>query len=159
MPSLREDSLLFRFNLQQVLNFRRQNEERKELELAQARRVLQQEEDRLAFFRDRRDRYQQELVDRQREGVSPAEVAIYTAYMGFIKEKIEWQMEAVETARKQGEKKKEELLAARKDRKVLDRLRTKRYQAFLADSKRAEMKHLDEVAIGRFQTRTRDSKG
>lgn len=150
---------MFRFDLQQVLDFRRHNEERKELELAQVRRVLQQEEDRLAFFSDRRDRYQRELIDRQKKGVSPAEVAIYTSYMRFVKEKIEWQMEAVETAKKQVEKKKEEVLAARRDRKTLDRLRSRRYQAFLADSKREEMKNLDEVGLGRFQMRIRDRRG
>lgn len=155
VPCSERDSVLFRFNLQQILNFRRQNEESKEFELAQANRVLQQEEDRLAFFTDRRDLYQQELLDRQKEGVSPAELALYTAYMAFLKEKIEWQMEAVATARKQVEEKKEELLAARKDRKILDRLRSKKYEAYLADSRKDEMKHLDEVALERFQVSSR----
>jgi flagellar FliJ protein len=108
---------------------------------------------------DRRDRYQRELLERQKAGVSPAEVGIYTRYVRFIKEKIDWQIESVETARKQVEAKKEELLAARKDRKTLDRLRSRRYQAFLADSRRKEMKHLDQVALGRFQGRTRERRG
>lgn len=150
---------MFRFNLQQVLNFRRQNEERKEFELAQARRVMEQEEERLAFFRDRREHCQMELLGRQKEGVSPAEVAIYNAYMHFVKEKIEWQMEAVKTARKQMETKKEEVLAARKDRKVLDRLQSRKYEAFLKNSRREEMKDLDEVALGRFEARARDRRG
>jgi len=141
------------------LNFRRQNEEKKQFELAQAQRVLQQEEDRLAFFVKRHDCCQRELLDRQKDGVSPAEVDIYTTYLGFIKEKIKWQREAVETAVKHVEEKKEELLTARKDRKTLDQLRTKRYQAFLTDSKRKEMKQLDEVALGRFQETKRERRG
>ena len=79
--------------------------------------------------------------------------------MHFIKGKIEWQVEAVKTAGKQVETRKEEVLAARKDRKTLDRLRSRKYQAFLVDSRREEMKHLDEVALGRFQAQTRDRKG
>lgn len=149
---------MFRFNLQQVLNFRRQNEEKKQFELAQAQRALQQEEDRLAFFVERHDRCQRELLDRQKDGVSPAEVDIYATYLAFIKEKIKWQREAVETAMKQVEEKKEELLTARKDRKTLDQLRTKRYQVFLTDSKRKEIKQLDEVALGRFQERRRERR-
>ena len=156
--SSRKDSLLFRFNLEQVLNFRRQVEESKEFGLAQARRVMQQEEDRLSFFEDRRDHYQRELVERQKEGVSPREVVIYNAYTAFLKEKIELQIEAVESARKQVEERKEELLAARKDRKILDRLRSRKYEVFLAEMRREEMKHLDEVAVTRFQARTRERR-
>jgi flagellar FliJ protein len=154
----RKDDLLFRFNLQQVLNFRRQNEQTKEFELAQARRFLEQEEDRLAFFMDRRGQYQREWLDRQKKGIGSAEMGIYEAYMQFIKEKITWQIEAVETAKKHVEAKKEEVLAARKDRKILDRLRSRRYKAFLAHSKREEMKHFDEVSIGRFELRSRDKR-
>ncbi len=158
MLFLGRSSYLFRFNLQQVLNFRRQHEERKEFELAQAQRVLQQEEDRLAFFIKRQDHCQRELLDRQKEGISPAEVRIYTTYMGFVKERIDWQIEAVNTAKRHVEEKKEALLAARRDRKTLDRLRSRRYQAFLVDSRRKEMKHLDDVALGRFRGRTRERR-
>lgn len=157
--SPRKVSLLFRFDLQQVLNYRRQREESKEFEFAEARRVMQQEEARLAFFKDRRDRYQRELVERQKQGVTPAEVAIYNAYRLFIEEKIENQMEAVETARKQLEKKTEELMEARKDRKILDRLRSRKHDAYLIDSRRREMKQLDELAIGKFHRRTQGGRG
>ncbi len=147
---------MFHFHLQQILNFRRQHEETKEFELAQTRRVLRQEEERLAFFRNRRDQCQQELLGRQKAGVSPGEISIYHAYAEHMKEKIQLQIEALETARKQVEEKKEEVLAARKDRKILDRLREKKHQVFLADSRRQERKQLDEVAVGRFQERTRE---
>lgn len=155
---LREVKPLFRFHLQQILDFRRQHEEVKELEFAQASRVLRQEEERLTFFRKRRDHYQQELVDRQTAGMSPGEIAIYHAYAEHMKEKIQWQMEALETARKQVEEKKGELLAAQKDRKILDRLRERKHQAFLLDTKRQERKQLDEVALGRFQGKIRDRR-
>ena len=149
---------MFRFNLQQILNLRRQQEESKEFELAQSRRVAQQEEDRLAFFENRRALYQRELVDREKEGLSPADAAIYNAYVAFVKEKIEWQMEAVEAARRQVEIKKEEALAARRHRKTLDRLREKRYQAFEATSRRQERKQIDDVALGRFEEKRRDKR-
>jgi flagellar FliJ protein len=141
-----------------VLNFRRQNEEQREFELAEARRVMQQEEERLVFFQDRQEHYQKELLERQKEGISPAEVALYNSYVEFVKQKIVWQMEAVEVAIKQVEKKKEELLAARKDRKTLERLRSRRYDAFLTDSKMKEMKHLDEIALGKHHARTRERR-
>ena len=149
---------VFRFHLQQILNFRRQHEETKEFELAQAQRVFKQEEERLAFFRNRRDQCQQALIDRQKAGVSPGEISIYHAYAEHMKEKIQGQIEVLETARKQVDDKKEEVLAARKDRKILDRLREKKHQAFLADSMRQERKQLDEVAVGRFQERARERR-
>jgi flagellar FliJ protein len=159
VPFSRRSKALFRFNLQQILNLRRQQEEAIELELAQARRVAQQEEDRLAFFENRRALYQKELLDREKEGVSPADAAIYSAYVAFIKEKIQWQMEAVETARRQVEIKKEEALAARRHRKTLDRLRDKRHQAFEATSRRQERKQIDDVALGRFEEKRREKRG
>ncbi|MBW2123641.1 MAG: flagellar export protein FliJ [Deltaproteobacteria bacterium] len=150
---------MFRFNLQQVLDFRRQREEKMELELAEARRVMEREQERLAFFRDRQAHYQRELAERQKQGMETAETALYSAYIRFLREKIEWQMEAVETARKQVETKKEEVLAARMDRKVLDRLRSRRHRAFLEDTRREETRRLDEVALGRFEARLRDRRG
>ena len=114
--------------------------------------------ERLDFFRDRQDHYQRELLDRQKSGISPAEVALYSAYMHFMQKKIEWQMEAVETAMKAVEKRKKELLAARKDRKTLERLRSRRYDAFLTDSRRKETNYLDEIALGRYQVRVQDRR-
>jgi flagellar FliJ protein len=119
---------------------------------------MQQEEDRLSFFVNRRNRCQKELLDLQKEGVSPAEMSIYSNYMRFIKEKIEWQVEAVNTAKKHVDEKKDELLAAQRDRKILDRLRSRRYGAFLVDSRRKEMKQLDEVALGKFQAKNRERR-
>lgn len=142
-----------------MLNFRRQKEERKEFELAQARRIMEQEEDRLEFFKERQAQYQQDLLDRQKRGMTLAEMALYDSYMKYIKERIEWQIEAVETAMRDVETKKEELLAARKDRKTLERLRSRRYDAFLADLKRRETRHLDEVALGKYQDKTQGRRG
>jgi flagellar FliJ protein len=130
----------------------------KELEFAQASRVLRQEEERLTFFKKRRDHYQQQLVDRQTAGMNPGEIAIYRAYAEYVKEKIQWQIEALETARKQVEQKKGELLAAQKDRKILDRLRERKHRAFLLDTQRQERKDIDEVALGRFQGGIRDRR-
>lgn len=150
---------MFRFHLQRVLDYRIQYEEKKEFELAQARRVMQQEEDRLAFFKERQSHYQEEFLERQKQGMSPAEAAIYLSYEGFLKEKIAWQKEAVEAAVRGVEEKKVELLAARKERKTLELIRSRRYQAFLAESRRRETKDLDEVALTKHQVRVREGQG
>ena len=150
---------MFHFNLQQVLNLREQKEESRELEFAQAKRRLEQEEERLTFFKNRRDRCQRELLEHERQGVSQEEIALYGPYMEFLKSKIQLQIELVASARNQMEKKKAELLDARKDRKILERLRSKRYQIFMTESGRREMKQLDEVALGGFYQRAPEKRG
>jgi flagellar FliJ protein len=120
---------------------------------------MEKEEERLAFFRKRQDHYQREFIDHQREGMNPAEIGVYDSYMKFIKEKIDLQIEAVETASKQVEEKKEELLAARRERKTLERLRSRQYDAFLIESRRRETRYLDEVAVGRHERRIRERRG
>ncbi|MFH1011594.1 MAG: flagellar export protein FliJ [bacterium] len=136
----------FRFRLQKVLDVRRIRE-RQELEkLQQAIRRRKQEERRLDVLEKEVREILQIMRQKQQ---TPFEAWAYVAdarYRRRVEEAKVIQIQRIEETARQEESKRQEFTAARRQTRVLEKLREARHEDWKREASRQEDKMLDEVA-------------
>ncbi|MEJ2099664.1 MAG: hypothetical protein P8X68_06770 [Desulfobacterales bacterium] len=108
---------MYRFNLEPLLNHRRYREEVLQKELADLKKRLAVEKNKLRSLKKKMRKYLQHLQQKQKEGL-------------FLK--------------------REELIAAMKKRKALEKLKAKGWQAHQQKQLKKERDFMDEVAGRQF---------
>lgn len=137
----------FRFRLERVLGFRREREE-------DARRYMVRCEEEL-----RRADFELKATTRSLERTWEAgchdprdalHLAYYRDFLRRLKESQEQKLRAAETKVREA---REALLVARRERRILERLREKYYAAYLAEEAAREARSLDELGVYGFHRR------
>jgi flagellar FliJ protein len=139
----------FRFRLQPVLDVRNRIQDERQRELALKARDLSDAEAALHALQHDRETQRQELAVNHRSFGVDALRATY-AHLAFLDRAIEDQTVRVaacadEVARAQGA-----LIAANTDRKVIETLRTRRYEAFTADAALVDQREVDDQNARRY---------
>ena len=144
---------LFQFNLEPVLFQRRTREEESQRELA---KVMRQRMILLAQLRQ----MQQTITDsKQALGhslvgkVDLNQTAQFARYSGQVSVRAHAFVAKLATLERQIQKAQQEFNQAVRARKVLERLRERRYQLWLAQEHRREAAELDELATQRYARR------
>ncbi|MBI5183604.1 MAG: flagellar export protein FliJ [Nitrospinae bacterium] len=137
---------MFKFRLDGVLNYRRQIEDDLERGLADINRLLKVEKERLISYKDERGRYQREFYHKQVDGISIDEMRLYLDFLNGLDKTIQEQEKIVSLLFKRADLKREEVITAMKNRKILETIRTRRWDEYQQKEKRAEQALLDEIA-------------
>jgi len=140
----------FKFRLQKLLEVRRLKEDALRQELARAQEAVRREKavlERLTAARGA-------TIDALRANVGGALdvqwIAAYHGYLGFLARRIEEQRAVVDRAAREEVRKREALIAARRARKVVEKLRERAYARYREEVSRAEQAFLDEVGTMRY---------
>ena len=141
---------MYKFKLEPVLRYRRLLEEDIQKDFAVLRRQLLDEEERLSYFEQLRDRLSGELQEKQMKSISVSDLILHTDYLNQVSTEIEKQSEKVLEAEKNVDEKREELVGAMKNRKTIDRLREKGLKAHLQELSKKEQDLMNEAAINIF---------
>ncbi|MCL1846231.1 MAG: flagellar export protein FliJ [Defluviitaleaceae bacterium] len=135
----------FQFRLQKYLSVKEQIENQKELEYANALRVLEEEKQKLAEFIRRKDETVEKLRSSVAKSIEPFEIRRYNNNIERLKHQINVQKERVAAAEEYVEQKRQELVQAMKDRKALEIVKDNAREEFLIEIDRAERKQVDEL--------------
>lgn len=137
----------FNFRLQKVMQVKEEVEKQKMLDLADAKRFVAEEEKRLGHLQSQDEAYR-ETIERRKtaERINPMEMDLYYRYLRKLGDEIDLQNGRVQDARDKMEKRRQVLLNASKERKVLEKLREKKYTAFRAEVTKKEQNFIDDVA-------------
>jgi flagellar protein FliJ len=138
----------FRFRLDPVLDLRTRVEERKQLAVSAAERALRDEQVRLDALgaeyaeTSRRVREQHRALDGQ---------GLYAAYVRieFVSRQMTLQHEAIKRAGATLARARAELLAASRDRKAIETLKTRKREAYDLSLRQREQHELDEANLRR----------
>ena len=142
---------MYRFNLQVLLDYRKRIEEGLQIELSLIQRELENAKQALLSSRQEKAHYEEELAEREAREVNLQESILYRDYLKGVRRKIKEQSDRVSTVKIEFDKKQEELLAATKNRKVLEKVKEKHAREFLQEVQKQERAFVDEVGIRRFQ--------
>ncbi|MFV1950944.1 MAG: flagellar export protein FliJ [Nitrospinota bacterium] len=137
---------MFKFRLEGVLNYRRRIEESLERELADINRLFDIEKNRLVSYKERRDRYQEEFRRKQVEGIGVDEIKLYLDFLEGLDKTIIDQDRIVTAVCKRVALKREEVLTAMKNRKILETMRARKWDEYRKKEMKAEQDFLDEIA-------------
>jgi flagellar FliJ protein len=148
----------FRFRLQKVMELKEEIEKQRKLELSEARRHLMDEKQKLEEM-ETHNKDCWNTVERieTADRVNPWELVCAHRYMHKLEEEMMWQSGKVLEVEAAFDEKRIKLLEASKERKMLEKLKEKRFSTYRTDADRKEQKILDEFAAMQF-TRHRGGK-
>jgi flagellar FliJ protein len=135
------------FELRQVLNYRLDLERMRKQDFATARQDLDRASDKLEQERDGVATLSKDFVERQSQLNSVVELQLYTDFFARKREEIKTQQERVVALDRVLEDRREELVQATQDKKVLEALKEKKEHAFRQEQQRKERDFLDEMAV------------
>ena len=142
---------MYRFNLQVLLDYRKRIEEGFQIELSLIQRELENARQALLSSQQEKTHYEEELAEREAREVNLQESILYRDYLRGIRKKIQEQRDRVASIKIKFDKKQEELLAATKNRKVLEKVKEKHAKEFMEELQKQERAFVDEVGIRRYQ--------
>lgn len=135
------------FELHQVLNYRTDLERLRKQEFAAARQDLDQASDKLEQHRSEAVALARDFAERNGQLNSVVELQLYADFFARKREEIRQQQERVTALDRVLEDRRDELVQATKDKKVLEALKEKKTQAFRQEMQRKERDFLDETAV------------
>ena len=133
----------FTFQLQPVLEHRQRIEDEKQQQVAIRQRALDDAERELRRLNDDFREYSERLRSGHK-GLTTEELRLFYAHLQFLDRNIVAQIRVVAERRVAVDRARLELLAARKERKVVEKLKEKRRLAFISEELRVEQNELDD---------------
>ena len=140
---------MYRFRLQRVLDYRRRREEDCGRTLRQVQLLHQQEETRLAALQAEAQAQEEYLENARGAALSPAELQSWQRYHQVLAQGIAAQQGVVAQAAQVVAEQRQQLLVARQETKVIEKLRDKAKQRYLLELTNREQQLLDELALTR----------
>jgi flagellar FliJ protein len=145
---------MFKFNLQPLLNHRRYLEEVLQKELAQFRKRLTSEQNKLRHLKEKKREYSQRLQQRQKVSGTASDLILYLQYLDRLSTELEHQHQQVVAAEKDFKNKRNDLIETMKKRKILEKLKENRSRAYQQQMLKNERKFMDEVAAKQFNSKS-----
>jgi flagellar FliJ protein len=145
---------MYRFNLESLLNHRRYQEEVFQKELAGLKIRLTAEKDKLWVLRQKKRKYVQQLQEKQTGGRQASEIKLFVDFVDQLSKEMDAQRQNVLEAERDFNLKRQDLIAAMKKRKTLDRLKEKGLQAYEQEQLKKERSFMDEVASRQFNQKS-----
>ena len=147
----------YKFKLESILGFRERIEEQLRSELSDLHHNLAEEEARVTNL----ERYYNEETDRmlERGEITPLELTLYNGYLSGIRTRIEDGHKIVATCTARVENKREELLEAAKEKKVLEVMKEKDHKEYHKAILKIEQRMLDEHSTNKFITGNLEKDG
>lgn len=144
----------FSFPLQFLLDYRKRREDKLKKELAGVIEEENQEKMILTRLRKKMALCQEELYSKESNGMELAMVLLYYSYMEKLIAQISEQKRKIEKIARKREKIREELLKASQEKKLMEKIREKRWARFIYLKGKLEQQLIDESAISRFHHKT-----
>jgi flagellar export protein FliJ len=137
------------FRLQRVLDYRRQHEEECEHTLRQVQLLHQQEAARLEALQTEAQAQEEHLEKARGLALSPTELQSWQRYHQVLTQRIAAQQDVVTQASQVVAAQRQQLLVARQETKVIEKLRDRVQQRALLELTRREQQLFDELALMR----------
>lgn len=137
---------MYKFNLQPLLNHRYYQEEILQKEFAESKKYLTEEQEKLRIIKQKKREYSQELQQRQRNDFTVSELILYFRYLDRLSKDLDNQKHRVAIAEKQFNQKRKDLIEIMKMRKMLEKLKEKRWKGFQYRMLKKERDSMDEIA-------------
>lgn len=141
---------MYQFTLQALLNHRKSIEETLQKELSVVKRLLADEKKKLTDYERARNKFLVELQQKQRKSITVSENLLYCNFFVRLDSELDGQRNIVPDIEKNFDRKRDALIKAMKERKILEKLKEKRLKAYNNKLMKNERDFLNEAAINMF---------
>ncbi len=142
----------FVFTLQPVLDQRQRVEDEKQQIVAQRQRSLDEAEGELKRLNTEFRQSSERLRNAHRD-LNAEDLRLHYAHLSFLDRTIVAQIQIVAERRVALDRARADLLAASKERKVVEKLKDRRHEAYVAEASRIEQNALDDSNARRHARR------
>lgn len=139
----------FQFQLEPVLNYKRQALDALMIELGAAQDAVRRQEAARDAAARRLEEYAGEYEERKREGLTVAEALKYQGCLDVLRRELVREEERLRDLREAAERKRLEVVSARQDAMSLEKLRDMRRREHAAAEAKEQEKTLDDLTIAR----------
>ena len=146
---------MYRFNLEPVLNHLTLAEEKVQKELAIFKSVVDDEARKLMNYEEAQNRCLQELAKKQKQSITISVIALYRGFLDRISKDYDRPRERILEAEKRFDKKREDLIAAMKKKKTMEKLKERRLKAYGQVLMKKERDAVNEAAINGYNRKSR----
>lgn len=136
---------VFRYRMQSILNIKLKMETQAKQEFAQAKLVLDREEEKLQELYEQKSFYEKRAASLLSGKLDLLEIAANKEAILKIEEYIAEQKKRVDKAKQLLENAREKLREVMQERKVQEALKEKAFEEFLMEEKRQESKEIDQL--------------
>jgi len=140
----------FVFPLERVLAYRRQVELERRRSLGLAVKVLSQRESELSAIGSQVDAYRAQLSEMSSGRLSARELGLYRSYLTHLETQMARSSQWVKDARAAVDARRAELVAAAREAKVLEKLKSRDRARYDYEVSREEARDLDEIGTVGF---------
>lgn len=147
----------FKFRLESVLEFRKRKEDQRKKELGLLKQFLQKEQLFLKELEVKMIESQNKMQAQQHGTLNMESIMNYYYYLTNVKEKILNQIALIEELIARIEQKREDLITASKERKIMEKLKDNQYKEFRDMLEKWEAKAIDEMATNLYTHKTTKS--
>ena len=141
---------MFTFRLQSLLDVRIAFEEKVIVEVSAIVRQLEREQEAMKSLRNEKSLLCGQLEALQGSPTRSPDLSLLASYLWSCHEREKAQEDLIVRVRRDLDAKREELLAAAKDRKIMEKLKERQFEHYRDHIEDQERKNLDEMAITRF---------
>jgi flagellar FliJ protein len=148
----------FEFRLQKVMETTKTREELKKRELAKALVVLAQNESLLESMLERLEEQIEEYNTRKlKPSMTASDLMNFSHYTEKLLADIQHQKRTIEDLAEKVRQHREKLIEITKDKKILERLKEKRYEEYRKKLRSMEQKFIDELSVRAYQNGKEES--
>lgn len=140
----------FNFRLSTYLNLKEKIEDQKKLEYGKSLNLLEAEKQKKEEMIINRSNSINSFKNSINKHISPSDLQVHNNYLSYLKIAIVKQDSVIEKAAEDAELKRQELVEAMKQRKMLDKLKERSLEAYIEESKRDENKITDEIVSYKY---------
>jgi flagellar FliJ protein len=140
----------FAFSLEKVLQYRKQLESDRQMAFAKAADVFRRREDELRALVARMEDYTNRLAAMGVGKISARQLALYRSYLTYLESKVHEAAGWLHDAVRDLEARRDDLIAASKDTKVLEKVKEHKRSDYDREAGREETGQLDEIGATRF---------
>ena len=135
----------FSFPLQTLLNWKRNLEEFSQVRLAEKNARLRKQEEEIQRLAEIRFSYDQELKEKSQKGIPAGEYVLYKRFAENSRTDLLVKEDKKKNTIREIETERETLITLTKEKKILEKLKEKRWKSFIYQMEKAEQKGNDEM--------------
>ncbi len=143
----------FSFPLQTLFNWKRNLEEISQLRLAAKIARLKNQEEKIQELIRKRNSYDEELKKKSVQGIQADEYSLYKEFGKDSWGELKTQESKRKEVLREVEDEREKTVTLSKEKKILEKLKEKKFRTFLSHLEKSERKGNDEMVVMKYRLR------
>ena len=141
---------MFKFKLQSVLDYRLNIEEKILNEFSELKRELDRQKAMLEELKSERESMVAGLRNMKSQTIKAHDISSILVYVDRLRESEKQQKQVIQQIMEAVDKKRQELVEAVKNRKIMENLKDKQKEEYIKDVNDTEQKDSDEMSVLKF---------